>query len=152
MTARDWRRLAQIREQQERMARLKLATAAGRVREAMAIHEAHLAEAAASNQVWEQLLRAPLPASHWAAMAGANAVQQRTLLDLEQQVHRTRAAMEQVGAQHRETVVDKEMAATLVERQLAEERREAWMKLQNLIDEHTSSSRNREPGFEALTE
>ncbi len=148
MTTRNWKRLSQIREQQERMARLKLATAAGRVREAMVIQDSFRQQADASNLVWEQLLGASVQASHWAAMASASAVQQQDLQAAEKNVRQARSVMEHVGNEHRETVVDKEMAQTLVDRQLAEERREAWLRLQYLIDEHTSASHHRERGLD----
>lgn len=148
MTSHNWKRLSQIREQQERMARLKLATAAGKVREAVAIQDAFRQQADAADQVWEQMLVASVQGSHWAAMANASAVQRQDLHTAKHNVSQARVVMEQVGDAHRETVVDKEMAQTLVDRQLAEERREAWLRLQYLIDEHTSASHHRERGID----
>jgi hypothetical protein len=141
MTTRDWRRLAHIREQQERMARLNLASAAGKLRESVQVYESHRELASASDQAWQSLLANSVQASHWTAMARSSTSQQHDLRHAEQLVQQARSFMEQVGEQHRETVVDKEMAQTLVERQVADERREAFAKLQLLIDEHTASSR-----------
>ncbi len=141
MTDRDWRRLAHIREQQERMERLNLAAAAGKLRESAKVYESYRERAAAADQEWDNLLANSVQGSHWGAMARSANLQQDELRQAEQHVQQARKFMDQVGEQHRETVVDKEMAQTLVERQLADERREAFAKLQLLIDEHTASSR-----------
>ncbi len=141
MTDRDWRRLAHIREQQERMERLNLAAAAGKLRESVKVYESYRDLATASDQTWDNLLSNSVQGSHWVAMARSATLQQGDLRQAEQHVQQARKFMDQVGEQHRETVVDKEMAQTLVERQVADERRETFAKLQLLIDEHTASSR-----------
>jgi hypothetical protein len=144
MTTRDWRRLAYIREQQERMARLNLAAAAGMLRDSVQICESYRNSVSASDQMWRSLLENAVPAAHWAAMARAAVGQQQDLRLAERNVQEARTRMERVGEQHRDTVVDKEMAQTLVDRQAADERREAFIRLQQLIDEHTASSANHE--------
>ena len=141
---REWRRLAHIREQQERMARLKLATAVGKLREASDVYDVHRQEADSMDRAWEKLLAEPVQASHWAAMAHSGAHQQEALRTAEQHMRRAQTVTEAVAREHQATVVNEEMAQTLVERQLVEERREAWLRLQQLIDEHTAASRDRE--------
>jgi hypothetical protein len=142
MSQHDWRRLAHIREQQERMARLNLAAAAGTLREKLQAHEVVLEQTRNFAQAWERLLTDSVQGSHWAAMAGSASVQQHELRLADQNVKVAQRYMDQVGEQHRATVVDKEMAQTLVERQVAAEQRAAWARLQNLIDEHTAAARH----------
>src|SRR5687768_10342659 len=108
MSTRDWRRLAHIREQQERMARLNLATAAGKLREALYVQDVFRDQAAAAERVWQQLLAGSVQSSHWAAMATFAQVQQGELRNAEQLVRQSRANMERVGELHRDTVIDEE--------------------------------------------
>lgn len=142
MSTRDWRRLAHIREQQERMARLNLAAAVGKLREVMLVQEACRNQTEAAEEAWRQLLTGSVQGSHWSAMAAAGRLQRDELRVAEQLVQHARAAMEQVSSVHRDTVIDEELAQTLVERQRADERRASWAKLQHIIDEHTAASRN----------